>query len=67
MGCGASGSLFAMTAHAQTPAENDLRLRGGDLPRCHAEWKQLIEQHPWEVLREMLLEEPDEGQLLTTD
>ena len=40
------------------------RQKGGYLPRCHAEWKQLIEQHPWKVLREMLLEESDEGQRL---
>ena len=31
------------------------RQKGGYLPRCHAEWKALIEQHPWERLREMLL------------
>ena len=43
------------------------RQKRGYLPRCHAEWKQLIEQHPWKVLREMLLEESDEGQWLTTD
>ena len=36
----------------------------GYLPLCHAEWKQLIETHPWERLREMLLEESDEGQRL---
>ena len=24
----------------------------GYLPRCHAEWKELIEHHPWERLRE---------------
>ena len=40
------------------------RQKGGYLPRCHTEWKQLIEQHPWERLREMLLEESDEGQRL---
>ena len=40
------------------------RQKGGYLPRCHAEWKQLIETHPWERLREMLLEESDEGQRL---
>ena len=40
------------------------RQKGGYLPRCHAEWKALIEQHPWERLREMLLEESDEGQRL---
>ena len=40
------------------------RQKGGYLPRCHAEWKQLIEAHPWERLREMLLEESDEGQRL---
>ena len=34
----------------------------GYLPRCHAEWKELIERHPWEKLREILLEESDEGQ-----
>ena len=36
----------------------------GYLPLRHAEWKQLIETHPWERLREMLLEESDEGQRL---
>ena len=36
----------------------------GYLPRCHAEWKQLIETHPWERLREILLDESDEGQRL---
>ena len=40
------------------------RQRGGYLPRCHAEWQELIERHPWEKLREMLLEESDEGQRL---
>ena len=40
------------------------RQKGGYLPRCHAEWKTLIETHPWERLREMLLEESDEGQRL---
>ena len=38
--------------------------KGGYLPRCHAEWKALIERHPWKELREMLLEESDEGQRL---
>ena len=38
--------------------------KGGYLPRCHAEWKALIERHPWERLREILLEESDEGQRL---
>lgn len=36
----------------------------GHLPRCHAEWKALIEKQPWERLRQMLLEESDEGQRL---
>ena len=36
----------------------------GYLPLCHSEWKELIETHPWERLREMLLEESDEGQRL---
>ena len=40
------------------------RQKGGYLPQCHAEWRRLIEQHPWEMLREMLLEESDEGQRL---
>ena len=40
------------------------RQKGGYLPRCHAEWKELIETHPWERLREILLEESDEGQRL---
>ena len=38
--------------------------KGGYLPRCHAEWKHLIETQPWVKLREMLLEESDEGQRL---
>ena len=40
------------------------KLKRGYLPRCHAEWKELIETHPWERLREILLEESDEGQRL---
>ena len=40
------------------------RQKGGYLPGCHAEWKALIETQPWERLREMLLEESDEGQRL---
>ena len=40
------------------------RQKGGYLPRCHAEWKALIETHPWKRLRKMLLEESDEGQRL---
>ena len=40
------------------------RQKGGYLPNCHAEWKALIEQHTWKELREMLLEESDEGQRL---
>ena len=40
------------------------RQKNGYLPRCHAEWKELIETHPWERLREILLEESDEGQRL---
>ena len=36
----------------------------GYLPGCHAEWKELIETHPWERLREILLDESDEGQRL---
>ena len=40
------------------------RQKGGYLPNCHAEWKALIEQHTWKELREMLLEESDEGQCL---
>ena len=38
--------------------------KGGYLPQCHAEWKELVESHPWERLREILLEESDEGQRL---
>ena len=38
--------------------------KGGYLPPCHAEWKTLIETHPWKELREMLLDESDEGQRL---
>ena len=40
------------------------RQKKGYLPRCHAEWKELIETHPWERLREILLEESNEGQRL---
>lgn len=40
------------------------RHKGGYVPQCHTEWKTLIETHPWERLREMLLEESDEGQRL---
>ena len=40
------------------------RQNNGYLPQCHAEWKKLIETHPWERLREILLEESDEGQRL---
>ena len=40
------------------------RQKSGYLPQCHAEWQRLIEEHPWERLREMLLEESDEGQRL---
>ena len=40
------------------------RQKDGYLPRCHAEWKALIEQRPWAELRALLLEESDEGQRL---
>ena len=40
------------------------RQNDGYVPRCHAEWLALIERHPWRELREMLLEESDEGQRL---
>ena len=40
------------------------RQKEGYLPRCHAEWKALIEQHRWSELRELLLQETDEGQRL---
>ena len=40
------------------------RQKGGYVPQCHAEWKGLIESHPWERLREILLKESDEGQRL---
>ena len=40
------------------------RQKGGYLPRCHAEWLELIEGHSWKELREMLLDESDEGQRL---
>ena len=40
------------------------RQQGGYVQRCHVEWKELIETHPWERLREILLEESDEGQRL---
>ena len=38
--------------------------RSGYLHQAHAEWKRLIETHPWERLRDILLEESDEGQRL---
>ena len=40
------------------------RQKGGYLPACHAEWKALIEEHPWAKLRALLLEDSDEGQRL---
>ena len=40
------------------------RQKGGYLPLCHAEWKTLIETRPWGELRELLLEDSDEGQRL---
>ena len=39
------------------------KLHGG-LPRAHEEWRNLIEGEPWEKLRDMLIEESDEGQRL---
>ena len=36
----------------------------GDLPRAHEEWRNLIEDEPWEKLRDILVEESDEGQRL---
>ena len=40
------------------------RQKGGYLPACHAEWKALIEEHPWAKLRALLLKDSDEGQRL---
>ena len=40
------------------------RQKGVYLQRCHAERKELIDTHPWERLREILLKETDEGQRL---
>ena len=40
------------------------RQNGGYLSPAHAEWKALIEQHPWQQLRRILLEDSDEGQRL---
>ena len=40
------------------------RQKEGYVPLCHAEWKALIEEHPWEKLRTLLLDDSDEGQRL---
>ena len=39
------------------------RVRGGTLPRCSEEWEKLLER-PWIEIREILLDESDEGQRL---
>lgn len=39
------------------------RIRGGTLPRCSEEWKRLLER-PWSEIRNILLDESDEGQRL---
>ena len=39
------------------------KLRGG-LPRAHEEWRNLLVGEPWEKLRDILIEESDEGQRL---
>ena len=36
----------------------------GDLPHAHEEWRNLIVGEPWESLRDILIEESDEGQRL---
>lgn len=40
------------------------RQNGGDVPRAHAEWRELIECHTWTDLRAILLQENDEEQRL---
>ena len=40
------------------------RQKGGYVPPCHAEWKALIQEHPWPELRALLLQDNDEGQRL---
>ena len=39
------------------------RIRGGTLPRCSEEWERLLER-PWSEIRNILLDESDEGQRL---
>ncbi len=39
------------------------RVRGGTLPRCSEEWEKLLER-PWSEIRNILLDESDEGQRL---
>ena len=39
------------------------RVRGGTLPRCSEEWEKLLER-PWTEIRNILLDESDEGQRL---
>ena len=39
------------------------RVRGGGLPPCREEWKELLKR-PWSQIREILLDESDEGQRL---
>ena len=38
-------------------------VRGGALPPCREEWKELLKR-PWSQIREILLDESDEGQRL---
>ena len=39
------------------------RIRGGTLPRCSEEWERLLAR-PWSEIRNILLDESDEGQRL---
>ena len=39
------------------------RIRGGTLPRCSEEWERLLER-PWTEIRNILVDESDEGQRL---
>ena len=39
------------------------RVRGGALPQCREEWKELLKQ-PWSEIRGILLDKSDEGQRL---
>ena len=44
--------------------ESAARRNDGHLSLSQTEWLELLEKHPWSEIREMLLEESDEGQRL---